>query len=423
MLDLKKFIKNSEQFIHQLEKRKVKREDLLTILELAKSRSQVMTTLQNLESERNKISKEIGIKKAAGQDASNLFVQVSELKKRIEAIKQEETDINHNIKEKMLYIPNLPSDKTPDGEDENDNLVLSTNDQIGNKLIKDVKPHYEIGVDLDLIDFERAVKLSGSRFWAYKKDGAKMIRALENFMLDTHIKNGYEEWRPPVIVRSHILQGTGQLPKFEDDLFKIEGSDSYLIPTAEVPLTNLYHNEIIDLKKPIALTAFTPCFRAEAGSGGRDMKGLIRAHQFNKVELVKFVTKDQLAEEYKKTIEDAKNILNLLELPYREIQLCVGDLGFSAEQTLDLEVWIPSERRFREISSISSFGDFQGRRASIRYKDQDGKSTYAYTINGSGLAIDRTMAAILENCQNPDGTITIPKALRPYMNNQEIIKK
>ena len=421
MLDLKKIIENPEYIKEKLSSRGVDVSVIDEIVELSKTRSKVMTELQSLEAERNSISKQIGILKSKGEDASGVLANVAKIKDQIESIKDDEAKVNNDITNKLLYIPNIPSDNVPFGKDEEENVLINEYSELGRGKVTNVKPHYDIATDLDIVDFERAVKLSGARFWAYKGDGSRLVRALENFMLDTHTNNGYTEWRPPVIVKGSIMQGTGQLPKIKEDLFKLEQSDMYLIPTAEVPLTNLHNGEIIDVKSPIAYTAFTPCFRAEAGSGGKDMKGLIRAHQFNKVELVKFVSEKDKDEEFKKTVQDAKNILEALELPYQELQLCTGDIGFSAEETIDLEVWIPSENRYRETSSISSFSNYQGRRASIRYKNEDGKNEPVYTINGSGLAIDRIVAAILENYQNKNGTITVPKVLLKYM-GKELIK-
>ena len=422
MLDLKQLLNNFEATKNQMSKRKFDLSKLDEIQEIAKKRSELMTKLQSLEAEKNVISKKIGELKAKKENADDLMAEVAKVKTQIEEIKNDEASINEELKEKMLYIPNLPSLNVPEGKDDSENVVIKTHDKLGRGLITNVKPHYEAATSLDIVDFERAVKMSGTRFWAYKGLGSRLVRALENFMLDTHTSKGYTEMRPPVIVNSKTMQGTGQLPKFKEDLFKLEGLDAYLIPTAEVPVTNFYQDEIIDVNSPIAFTAFTPCFRAEAGSGGRDMRGLIRAHQFNKVELVKLVSHKDLQVEFEKTVNDAKAILEMLELPFRELQLCSGDLGFSAEETIDLEVWIPSENKYREISSVSRFGDFQGRRSSIRYKTENGNSPVC-TINGSGLAIDRTIAAILENYQNEDGSITVPKVLIPYMGGIEKITK
>lgn len=422
MLDLKIIISDTKNIKKKLSSKGFDVSSIDKIISLSIKRSKVMTEIQVLESKRNTISKTIGQLKSKGENTDFIMEEVADIKESIQKIKNDELTVNNEIKELLLYVPNVPADNVPVGKDEDDNVLIKEYSKLGRGKVTGVKPHYDIATELEIVDFERAVKLSGARFWAYKGLGSRLVRSLENFMLDTHVKNGYTEWRPPVIVKSNILEGTGQLPKFGDDLFKIEGVDSYLIPTAEVPLTNLHNGEIIDVTTPIAYTAFTLCFRAEAGSGGKDMKGLIRAHQFNKVELVKFTSKEALEEEFNKTLNDAKNILELLELPYQELQLCTGDGSFAAETTIDLEVWIPSENRYRETSSVSSFGDYQGRRASIRYKNKDGKNQPVCTINGSALAIDRIVAAILENYQNEDGSITIPKVLIPYMGT-DVIKK
>lgn len=421
MLDLKEIIKNTTEIKERLALKGIDPSTIDEIIKLSDTRSEVMTEMQTLEASRNKLSKEIGILKSKGEDAQSILDEVSNIKNKIEEIKEKENSVNESIREKLLFIPNVPSHDVPFGKDDSENVVLKEHANLGRGLVKGVKPHYDIATDLNIVDFERAVKLSGARFWAYRGAGSRLVRALENYMLDKHVDNGYIEWRPPVLVKSNILEGTGQLPKFHEDLFKLENKDLYLIPTAEVPLTNLHNGEIIDLSSPLAYTAFTPCFRAEAGSGGRDMKGLIRAHQFNKVELVKFVSNEDLENEFIKTLDDAKGILMDLEIPFREVMLCSGDLGFSSQKTIDLEIWIPSEERYRETSSVSSFGDYQGRRASIRYKNKDGKNQPAFTINGSGVAIDRVVAAILENYQNADGTITVPSVLVPYMKT-ELIK-
>ena len=422
MIDLKLILNETKLVKEKLSSRGFDISLIDEIISLGKNRSEIMTNLQTLESERNILSKKIGELKSNGEDASDTLKEVGLLKEKIDEIKNVEVKVNREINDLLLNVPNLPANDVPIGRDENENVLIEEFANLGRGKVTNVKPHYDIATELDIVDFERAVKLSGARFWAYKGDGSRLVRALENYMLDTHVSNGYTEWRPPVLVKSEILKGTGQLPKFEDDLFKISNTDLYLIPTAEVPLTNIHKDEILNLDKPISYTAFTPCFRAEAGSGGKDMKGLIRSHQFNKVELVKIVSKKDVKLEFDKTLEDAKNILKNLELPFQELKLVTGDIGFSSEKTIDLEVWIPSENRYRETSSVSSFGDFQGRRTSMRYKDENGKNIPAYTINGSALAIDRVVASILEVYQNDDGTITIPKVLVKYM-GKEIIKK
>ena len=420
MLNLKYIVSNTNEVKEKLNTRGFDSSVIDEVVTLAKKRSEVLTKIQSLEAERNSISKQIGALKSQGKDASEVMAKVSTIKKDIESIKGEVEEVNSSIRTHLLYIPNLPSSETHVGKNEDDNKVIDTY-VIGRGNVTGVKAHYDIAKELDIVDFETAVKLSGSRFWSYKGNGSRLVRALENFMLDVHTSTGYTEWRPPVLVKGEILEGTGQLPKFADDLFKIEGRDLYLIPTAEVPLTNIHNNDIINVDKPIKYTAFTQCFRAESGSGGKDMKGLIRSHQFNKVELVKFVKPEESALEFNKTLEDAKSILNLLELPYRTLELCTGDIGFSAERTIDLELWLPSEGRYREVSSVSLFGDYQARRASIRYRAEDGHQ-HPHTINGSALAIDRAVAAILEVYQNEDGSITVPKVLQRYMGIEKITK-
>ncbi|MCK5866803.1 MAG: serine--tRNA ligase [Mycoplasmataceae bacterium] len=420
MLNLKYIVSNTQEVKTKLNTRGFDSSVIDEIVILAKRRTEVLTKIQSLESERNIISKEIGILKSQGKDINGVLVKVSSIKKEIESIKGNVEEVNSKIRKHLLYIPNLPSNNTHVGASEVDNKVIEKC-VIGRGEVKGVKPNYEIAKDLDIVDFESAVKLSGSRFWSYKGEGSRLVRALENFMLDVHTKNGYIEWRLPVLVKSSMLEGTGQLPKFGDDLFKIENRDLYLIPTTEVPLTNIHNNEIINVDKPIQYTAFTTCFRAESGSGGKDMKGLIRSHQFNKVELVKFVKPEESEVEFHKTLKDARSILEMLELPYRVLELCTGDIGFSAERTIDLEIWLPSEERYRETSSVSLFGDYQARRASIRYRTEDGNK-YPHTINGSALAIDRVVAAILEVYQNNDGTIDVPEVLQKYMGIKKISK-
>ena len=420
MLDLKFIIKNKELVKSKLKSRNFNLTVLKELFSLSDKRTELMSKLQNLEFNRNKLSKEIGIYKKEKKDCQELFSQVQIVKEQIDQMKVEHDTTLEKINKLLLQIPNLPNDDVPKGFSEEDNFLIKEYKNLGKGKITNVLPHYEIGKKLNIIDFERTVKISGSRFWSYKGQGAKLVRALVSFLLDNNIENGYEEIIPPVIVNSQTLYGTGQLPKFSDDLFKIENANKWLIPTAEVPLTNFYGNEIVNLEKPIKLTAYTTCFRSEAGSGGKDTKGIIRSHQFHKVELVKIVSKKSLEEEFNKTLLNAKELLEKLQLPYQEIKLCTGDLGFSSEKTVDLEVWLPSENRYREISSVSSFGDFQCRRAKIRHKDKQGNNVFACSINGSALAIDRLIAAILENYQNENGTVSIPKELVKYMNQKEI---
>ncbi|MCV3753606.1 serine--tRNA ligase [Mycoplasma enhydrae] len=420
MIDLKYLLKNKEEISKKLASRNFDYSVLEKIYDLGEKRNKLIHNLEVLQAKRNEISELIGIKKRNKEDTSFELKEVNKIKEQIEEINKETKSTIDLVDELLLQIPNIPYDDVPVGLDETSNVCIAEHPKLGRGLVKNVKPHYEIATQLDIVDFSRAVKLAKTRFALYKNDGARLIRALENFMLDTHIANGYKEIMPMHLVNSSMLYGTGQLPKFSDDLFKIENEDLWLIPTAEVPVTNFHYDEILDLNKPIKYVAYTKCFRSEAGSGGKDTKGLIRQHEFHKVELVKFIKQEDGLAEWQKTVDDAKRILELLEIPYREILLSTGDMGFGSAKTIDLELWIPSEQRYRETSSISIYKDFQALRAKIRYRTNDNKTKYAYTINGSGLAIDRVVAAILENYQNPDGTISVPKALIPYM-QKEII--
>lgn len=411
MLDVKLIQKNVEVVIDKLKSRNVD-ENLLKELSICiNNRNKLLHNLSIANEQKNIISKQIST-----SNNDELFSKAKEIKDEIKKIETELNVWQEKLDSILPTIPNIPLDIVPVGQDENDNKLIAKHDKIGRGLVGKKKTHYEIGVEKDIIDFVRGTKMSGARFPIFKNLGAKLIRALEAFMLDVHTSNNYIEFLPPVLVSSNMMFGTGQLPKFKDDLFKIDNEDLWLIPTAEVPLTNYFNNEILDLTQPKKMTAYTLCFRSEAGSSGKDTKGLIRSRQFNKVELVKITNKDDAIKEFEDCVKDAENILRLLEIPYQKIILCSGDLGFSSKITYDLELWLPSEQRFREVSSISYFGDFQARRAKIRYRNEKGNIEFAHTINGSGLAIDRVFAAILEIYQNEDGTIDIPKALQPYMN-------
>lgn len=421
MLDLKYIISNKNEVIKKLSTRNFNIAIIEEIFEDAQKRNELIHNLETLQAKRNKLSEQIGINKRNKQDCSELLQQVAEVKEQIEKIDEEADTLVKKVNTLLYQIPNLPYDEVPVGRDEDDNVVLKEHPNLGRGLVKGVLPHYEIATKLDIVDFVRSVKLASTRFVLYKNDGAKLVRSLASFMLDTHIANGYKELMPAHLVNSNMLYGTGQLPKFAEDLFKMQGNDLWLIPTAEVPVTNYYYDEILDLSKPKKFVAYTKCFRSEAGSSGKDTKGLIRQHEFHKVELVKITSEKDAMKEWELMVKDAKSILELLEIPYREMMLSTGDIGFSSAKTIDLELWIPSEQRYRETSSISICRDFQGRRAKIRYRDEKGHTKYAYTMNGSGLAIDRVVAAILENYQNPDGSITIPKVLVPYM-GKEVIK-
>ncbi len=393
-------------------------------VELDSRRRALLSEVEALKSKRNTVSQEIGRLKKEGGDAACLMEEMRGVAARIKALDTEVTGVESALSDLLLQIPNLPSDGVPPGSDESDNRVLRTW-QAPREFDFTPREHTEIGADLGILDMERAGRMAGARFSLLTGAGARLERALINFMLDLHtVEQGYTEVLPPFMTRGSALVGTGQLPKFADDLFKIEDLDLYLVPTAEVPVTNIHAGEIIDEEDlPIYYTAYTPCFRKEAGSYGRDVKGLIRQHQFNKVELVKFTRPETSYEELEGLTRDAEEVLKKLGLPYRVVVLCAGDLGFSSAMTLDLEVWLPGQSRYREISSCSNFEAFQARRANIRCRAKGSKPRFLHTINGSGLAVGRTLVAILENYQNSDGSVTVPEALRPYMGGLEKIEK
>ena len=421
MLDIELIRKKPEFVKERLSTRDKTLPDLIDeVLELDKRRRKILTELESLRAERNKKSKEIGLLKREGKDTSIIEKEVREIKERIDSLEEELREVQGKLRDLMLRVPNLPHEGVPIGEDEEDNVEVRRWGE-PREFPFDPKPHWEIGEKLGVLDFERGARLSGSRFTVVRSWGAKLERALINFMLDLHTSKGYEEILPPHLVRPEILEGTGQLPKFEEDLYKCERDDLYLIPTAEVPLTNLFRGEILKEEDlPIYLTAYTPCYRREAGSHGKDIRGIIRQHQFNKVELVKIVHPDTSYEELEKLTYDAEEVLKLLGLPYRVVELCTGDLGFSAAKTYDIEVWFPSQGRYREISSCSNCEDFQARRMNTRFKESNGRNRFVHTLNGSGLAIGRTLAAILENYQREDGSVEVPEVLRDYMKTDVI---
>jgi seryl-tRNA synthetase len=390
-------------------------------------RRQAITQAETLKAERNKATERIAQLKKAKQDASAEIEQNKSLRGRIEELEKEAETEDAALWQIMKEIPNLPSDSVPVGKDEHDNKVVRTWGEPP-KFDFDPKPHWELGEQLGVLDLERAAKLSGARFAVYWDMGAKLERALANFMLDLHTQeHGYTEVLPPYMVNPDSMYGTGQLPKFEQDLFKVpQGEKSlYLIPTAEVPVTNLYRDETIEAARlPISLTAYTPCFRSEAGSYGKDVRGIIRQHQFQKVEMVKFAKPEESEAEHEKLTRDAEAVLQKLGLHYRTVLLCTGDMGFSSAKTYDLEVWLPGQQLYREISSCSNFESFQARRANIRYRPEGkNKTEYVHTINGSGLAVGRTWVAIIENYQQADGSVVVPEALRPYMGGVEKITR
>ncbi len=397
--------------------------DLDTFEKSESAHRTLLVEIEELRHRRNVVSDEIATRKKAGEDAEPLVLEMRKVSSDIKRLDKLLTGTEATMQDILVSLPNIPHSSVPAGKDESHNQLLK---QIGQPPVFDFAPlpHWTLGEQHKIFDFERAAKITGARFPLYMGIGARLERALINFMLDIHTQeHGFVETLPPFIVNRSSMTGTGQLPKFEEDLFKLEGWDYFMIPTAEVPVTNIHRDEILnDADLPIKYTAYTPCFRSEAGSYGRDTKGLIRQHQFNKIELVKFVTPESSYDELETLLNDAESILQRLELPYRVVVLCAGDLGFSAAKTYDIEVWMPSQGTYREISSCSNFEDFQARRAGIRFRRSGKKGTeLVHTLNGSGLAVGRTLAAIMENCQQADGSIVIPRALQPYMGGIERI--
>jgi len=388
-------------------------------------RRELLQESESLKNRKNVVSQEVARLKKAGENADAIIAEMKQVSDRIKELDDEIRDIEEKLEELLLRIPNIPHETVPVGASEDDNVVIRT---WGEKPQFDFEPlpHWEIAANLDILDFERAGKVTGSRFVFYKGLGARLERALIQFMMDVHSEEfGYTEMLPPLMVNRASLTGTGQLPKFEEDAFKVADTDYFMIPTAEVPVTNYHRDEILSISElPKYYVAYSPCFRAEAGAAGRDTRGIIRQHQFNKVELVKLVLPETSYDELETLTKQAERILQLLGLPYRVVQLCTGDLGFSAAKTYDLEVWLPSQGTYREISSCSNFEDFQARRANIRFRrDANAKPEYVHTLNGSGLAVGRTVAAILENGLQADGSVVIPEVLRPYMRNQMVISR
>ncbi|NLI14287.1 serine--tRNA ligase [Pelotomaculum propionicicum] len=415
MLDLK-FVRNNPQVVQEALAKRGTKVTLDEFLRLDEERRERLFVVEQMKNRRNVVSEEIGRLKKSGKDAPDLVVEMRDLSKEIKDKDETVRELDEKLKAILLDIPNIPHESVPVGESAADNAVVRT---WGEPRSFDFtpKPHWDLGESLDILDFERGGKVTGARFCFYKGLGSRLERAVISYMLDLHTtRHNYVEIFPPFMVNSDSMVGTGQLPKFAEDMFKIENTDYYLIPTAEVPVTNLYRNEILDGEKlPILHCAYSACFRAEAGAAGRDTRGLIRLHQFNKVELVKFCKPEQSYEELEKLTADAERVLQTLGLPYRTVVLCTGDMGFSSAKTYDLEVWLPSYQEYKEISSCSNFEDFQARRAGIRFRNGRGKAELAHTLNGSGLAVGRTVAAIIENYQEADGSVTIPEVLRPYM--------
>lgn len=421
MLDIKRIRTNKEEIIKSLNSR-FGNYNIDKVLELDEKRREIIFEVENKKARQNEVSKQVPKLKKEGVDVSELFKEMKLLSDEIKELDVKVKDLDEEIRKELLSIPNTPNKEIPIGKSDEDNVEIRKFLE-PKKFDFEVKAHWDLGVDLDILDFERAVKISGSRFSVFKGLGAKLERALINFMLDLHSEQGYEEVGVPVLINRNSMYGTGQLPKFEDDMFHVPSKDMFLAPTAEVPVTNLLSNEILEFEKlPTYYTAFTYCFRQEAGSAGRDTRGLIRNHQFDKVEMVKFVNPENSYDELEKLTNDAEEILKLLEIPYRVVCLCTGDIGFTSAKTYDIEVWMPSYGRYVEISSCSNFEDFQARRANIRYRDTDGKVKFVHTLNGSGLAVGRTFAAVLENYQREDGSVEIPHVLRKYMGLDEIRK-
>lgn len=426
MLDIR-IIREKPEWVKERLKTRGEEYPIDEILSLDKKRRELIQKVENLRHLRKEESEKIGRLKKEGKEAEAkaLSEKVKALGEELKALEDELKRVESEFEFKLSLIPNIPHESVPVGKDDTENVVVKRWGDLP-EFNFEPKPHWEIGEALGILDFERAGKITGSRFVVYWNEGALLERALINFMLDLHVKkHGYKEVLPPFIVNDRALFGTAQLPKFREDLFKLEDWDYYLVPTAEVPVTNLHQNEILPEEVlPLYYTAYTPCFRSEAGSYGRDVRGIIRQHQFNKVELVKFTTPETSYEELESLLLDAEEVLQLLGLPYRVVVLCTGDLGFAAAKTYDIEVWAPGQGRFVEISSCSNFEDYQARRANIRYRPKGGgKPRFVHTLNGSGLAVGRTVMAILENYQQEDGSVVIPDALRPYMNGLEVIKK
>jgi len=415
MLDIKKFRNDSENFIAGIERRGKGDFGSGSLAKLDEQRRAILKEVEALKNKKKTESARIPELKKQGEAVDELLAEMKKISDKTKELDKEVAEIEDKIEDLLLGIPNIPHESVPDGKDDSANVEIRKVGEVPFKNFKE-KAHWELGDELGILDFERAGKITGSRFTVYKGLGARLERSIINFMLNTHVDNGYTEVMTPFMVNRKAMTGTGQLPKFEEDLFAVNAKDYFLIPTAEVPVTNLHSGEILNAEEvPKNYVAYTACFRKEAGAAGRDTKGLIRQHQFNKVELVKLVQPENSYEELDKLLSNAESILKKLELPYRVVKLCTGDLGFSAAMTYDIEVWMPSYGRYVEISSCSNFEDYQARRASIRMRNADNKPVFVHTLNGSGLAVGRTVAAILENCQQADGSVRVPDVLQSYM--------
>lgn len=424
MLDIKFLRQNFDEIKAKLNKRGEDLSDLDKFEDLDQLRRNLIAETEELKAKRNEVSKEIAQRKKEKQDADQLITEMRTVGEKIKAIDEKLKEVEEELSALLLSIPNIPHESTPVGETEDDNVEVRQWGEVKDPGF-DQKPHWDIATDLGLLDFERAAKVTGSRFVFYKGLGARLERALLNFMMDLHAdEHGYEEMLPPYMVNRTSMTGTGQLPKFEEDAFKIEDWDYFLVPTAEVPVTNYYRDDILSAQAlPQKFVAYSASFRSEAGSAGRDTRGLIRQHQFNKVELVHFVKPEDSYHVLEELTNHAEKVLQLLDLPYRVMSMCTADLGFTAAKKYDIEVWMPSNETYREISSCSNFESFQARRAGIRFRrEEKAKPEFVHTLNGSGLAIGRTVAAILENYQNEDGSVNVPTVLQPYMGGKEVIK-
>lgn len=420
MLDLK-FIRENVDSVRKSIRDRGAELDLDELLRLDSQRRELTKRIDDLRAQRKRVSKQIGELKRKGSNFEELMVQIGKTNSQLKNLVPEWKQIQQELNSLLLLVPNIPAKEVPVGKDESENKEINRWGR-PRKFDFSPRPHWEIGESLGILDFPRAGKISGTRFTLYKGLGAELERALVNFMLAEHKKNGYQEILPPFMVTAEAMTGTGQLPKFAEDLYKCKDDNLYLIPTAEVPLVNLHQEEVLSSDElPLKYTAYSPCFRREAGSYGKDTKGLIRQHQFNKVELVKFTKPEESLKEFESLLKDAQGILGILNLPYRVMLMCTGELGFSAALKYDLEVWMPAQNRYREISSCSHCADFQARRANIKYADKDGKVKFVHTLNGSGLAVGRTTAAVLENYQTANGRVEIPKVLRPYLDGLEYI--
>ena len=415
MLDIKT-LRNEPDKIRQALKNRNNDLDITPAIELDLQRREILAEVEQMKAKQNEITKQIPQMKKAGESTDAVFAEMKELSGEIKELDAKVSEIDEQLRDYMLRIPNIPNDSVPVGKDDSENVEMRRWGE-PRKFDFDAKAHWDIGTDLDILDFDRGAKISGTRFTVYRGLGARLERSVIQYFLNTHTANGYTEIFPPYMVNRASMTGTGQLPKFEEDAFKVANNGYFLIPTAEVPVTNLHRDEILDgTKLPVKYCAYSACFRAEAGSAGRDTRGLIRQHQFNKVELVKFSEPEKSYEELESLTHDAEMLLQGLGIPYRVVTLSTGDLGFSSAKTYDIEVWMPSYGRYVEISSCSNFEDYQARRANIKYrKNPKDKAQFVHTLNGSGLAVGRTVAAVLENFQNADGSVTVPEALRPYM--------